>query len=68
MARLKTAVIAAALCGLTLSPLSATAYSVLAHEADVDALWDGTIKPLLLRRFPRSDAAQLNEARAYADG
>jgi zinc dependent phospholipase C len=68
MARLKTAVIAAALCGFTLSPRSATAYSVLAHEANVDALWDGAIKPLLLRRFPRSDAAQLNEARAYAYG
>ena len=68
MARLNTAVIVAALCGVTFSARPATAYSVLAHEANVDALWDGAIKSLLLRRFPRSDAAQLNEARAYAYG
>ena len=68
MARLNTTVIVAALCGVTLFPRPAPAYSVLAHEGNVDALWDGAIKPLLLRRFPRSDAAQLNEARAYAYG
>src|SRR5438046_5361369 len=30
----------------------ASAYSVLAHEANVDALWDSPIRPLLVRRFP----------------
>jgi Zinc dependent phospholipase C len=68
MARLKTGVVAATLCGVILFTRPATAYSVLAHEANVDALWDGAIKPLLLRRFPRSDASQLDEARAYAYG
>ena len=68
MARLNTAVIVAALCGVIVPSRPATAYSVLAHEANVDALWDGAIKPLLLRRFPRSDAKQLDEARAYAYG
>jgi hypothetical protein len=28
-------------------------YSVLTHEAIVDAAWDVSIKPLLLLRFPR---------------
>ncbi len=44
------------------------AYSVLAHEANVDLAWDRAIKPLLLERFPHADAAALSEARAYAYG
>jgi hypothetical protein len=28
-------------------PTQATAYSVLAHEANIDALWDSTIKLLV---------------------
>jgi len=47
---------------------SAAAYSVLAHEANIDALWDPTIKALLLTRFPATSAEELAEARAYAYG
>ena len=43
-------------------------YSVLAHESNVDALWDSTIRPLLSRRFPAATRDQLREARAYAYG
>ena len=43
------------------------AYSVLTHEAIVDAVWDGSIAPLLRTRY-HSTAAQLREARAYAYG
>jgi hypothetical protein len=46
----------------------ATAYSVLAHEAAVDALWADTIVPLLKQRFPRTSDEGLLEARAYAYG
>jgi hypothetical protein len=46
----------------------AAAYSVLAHEANVDALWDATIRPLLQARFPEATAEQIVEARAYAYG
>jgi hypothetical protein len=49
-------------------PKSAAAYSVLAHEANVDAVWDSSIRPLLQRRFPGITAAQLVEARSYAYG
>src|SRR6185436_8870460 len=49
-------------------PRPALGYSVLAHEAHIDALWDSTIKPLLRARFPRTTADQLDEARAYAYG
>ena len=49
-------------------PVPAAAYSVLAHEANVDALWDSTIKALLVKRFPDTTAEALLEARAYAYG
>lgn len=49
-------------------PRPAHAYSVLAHEANIDALWDRGIRPLLVRRFPRATAHDLQEARAFAYG
>ena len=49
-------------------PRPAVAYSVLAHEANIDALWDSTIVSMLRARFPRSSPEQLLEARAYAYG
>ncbi len=60
---------AAATIALVLAaPRPARAYSVLAHEANIDALWDAGIRPLLIRRFPRTTAAALQDARAYAYG
>jgi len=66
MARMKPAVLVVvmALC----APAPARAYSVLAHEAHIDALWDTGIRPLLHRRFPRATEADLTAARAYAYG
>jgi hypothetical protein len=49
-------------------PRSAGAYSVLSHEANIDALWDTGIRPLLVRRYPRTRAEDLLQARAYAYG
>jgi len=46
----------------------ASAYSVLAHEANVDALWEPAIRPLLERRFPRATREEIRDARAYAYG
>ena len=45
-----------------------SAYSVLAHEATVDALWEKAMTPVLLERFPGTSADALAEARAYAYG
>jgi hypothetical protein len=61
---------AAAVVILTLvgAPREAAAYSVLAHEASVDALWDSAIRPLLVRRFPSTTREQLLDARAFAYG
>ena len=41
---------------------------MLAHESNIDALWNARIRPLLLARYPRTSAAALQQARAYAYG
>jgi hypothetical protein len=63
---------AAVVAGLVVSGLSAprpaAAYSVLAHEANIDALWDSTIVPMLRARFPAASPDQILDARGYAYG
>ena len=49
-------------------PRRAEGYSVLAHEANIDAVWDTTIKALLQARFPQATPDDLLRARAYAYG
>jgi hypothetical protein len=44
------------------------AYSVLTHEAVIDATWKDGIEPVLLRRFPNATPQELLQARAYAYG
>jgi hypothetical protein len=46
----------------------ASGYSVLAHEAIVDAAWDIRIRPILLQRFPNATPEELKTAHAYAYG
>jgi len=43
-------------------------YAVLTHEAIIDACWDKSIKPLLLKRFPNSSEDDLRKAHACAYG
>lgn len=43
-------------------------YSVLAHEAIIDVLWDAQILPILRARFPQAAPEALLEAHAYAYG
>jgi hypothetical protein len=59
-----------ALCLILLlaAPPPSGAYSVLAHEAIVDAAWDEAIKPLLLERFPHATREDLKAAHGYAYG
>jgi Zinc dependent phospholipase C len=45
-----------------------SAYSVLTHQAIIDLAWQGSIRPLLLARYPRTTEDQLTEAHAYAYG
>ena len=44
------------------------AYSVLTHEAIIDAAWKDNIRPLLLSRFPYATPEELLQAHAYAYG
>jgi hypothetical protein len=43
-------------------------YSVLTHEAIIDATWKDWIEPLLLSRFPYATPEELIQAHAYAYG
>jgi hypothetical protein len=49
-------------------PRDTSAYSVFAHEANIDALWDTGIGPVLELRYPRATREERREARAYAYG
>jgi len=55
----------AALLGLS---CLCAAYSVLTHEEVVDLLWQDTIQPLLLKRFPSATPDDLKKAHAFAYG
>jgi hypothetical protein len=65
MHRLRAALLLALLVTL---PRPAAAYSVLAHEAMIDAVWDQQMLPLLRARYPSSTVEQLMKARAFAYG
>ncbi len=65
---MRGAVVAVAFVALIALPREAGAYSVLSHEANIDALWDTRIQPLLVKRFPRATRDELLKARAFAYG
>lgn len=52
---------------LAFSPLSFS-FSILAHEAIIDAEWLGHIRPLLLKKYPGSTGTELDKAHAFAYG
>jgi hypothetical protein len=52
----------------TCCPPSCSGYSVLTHEAIIDAAWKENIVPVLLKRFPNATPEELIEAHAYAYG
>jgi hypothetical protein len=53
---------------LLFNPLKSKAYSVLTHEAVIDASWVPTICPLLKERFPMATDSELRVAHSYAYG
>ena len=65
---LVAALSAAAALVFLMWPSRAGAYSVLSHEAIVDAAWDNDIRPALLKRFPNATPEQLKEAHGYVYG
>lgn len=52
-------------CALTQASFG---YSVLTHEAIIDSVWNDSLKPLILKRFPGTSAEQLREAYAHTYG
>jgi hypothetical protein len=55
------------LLGISCTP-DCAGYSVLTHEAIIDASWKDSIEPLLLKRFPSATPEELLQAHAYAYG
>ena len=55
------------LLGISCAPRCA-GYSVLAHEAIIDAAWEDSIVPVLLSRFPYATPEELRQAHSYAYG
>lgn len=49
-------------------PEPTKAYSVMSHQAIIDAAWESDIKPALRKRFPNATEEELNEGQAYAYG
>lgn len=43
-------------------------YSVLSHEAVIDAAWDTVLKPALLAKYPNATPEELKTAHGYAYG
>ncbi|HEY2231863.1 MAG TPA: zinc dependent phospholipase C family protein [Candidatus Angelobacter sp.] len=64
-----TALAVSFVCFLSvICPDMAQGYSILTHEAIIDAAWDIKIRLLLLERFPNATPEQLKTAHAYAYG
>jgi hypothetical protein len=49
-------------------PLSSKAYSILTHEAIIDASWVKYLQPLLKKKYPNATEADLKLAHSYAYG
>lgn len=64
---LARALILGVLLGIS-CPSYCAAYSVLTHEAIIDAAWKDDIVPVLLSRFPQATPEELVQAHAFAYG
>jgi hypothetical protein len=68
MKKLLRRVVAIGVAVLIVSVPPCGAYSVLTHETIIDVVWDTSIRPLLLHRFPHATPDELLKAHAYAYG
>jgi hypothetical protein len=55
-------------CLSVVCPSVTKAYSVFAHEALIDAVWDHYLVPLIRTKYPSINDSMLKEAHAYAYG
>jgi hypothetical protein len=56
------------LIALMAYPTAGGAYSLFTHQELIDMVWDRSIRPVLLERYPGLTERELNDARAYAYG
>jgi Zinc dependent phospholipase C len=49
-------------------PERGQAYSVMSHQAIIDAAWESDIKPAIRQRFPNATEDEINRGQAYAYG
>lgn len=49
-------------------PEASRGYSVMSHQAIIDAAWEAGIKPALRQRFPNATEDEINRGQAYAYG
>ena len=68
MKKLLRRIVATGVAVLIVSAPPCGAYSVLTHETIIDVVWDTSIRPLLLKRFPHATPDELLKAHAYAYG
>jgi hypothetical protein len=64
----KLAAVACAAVLVLLCPEQGKAYSVMSHQAIIDAAWENDLKPALKQRFPNLTDDDFNKAHAYAYG
>ena len=51
---------------LLLTASKVLAYAVLAHQAEIDVVWESHLKPLLHKKYPGASEEELSGAEAYA--
>jgi hypothetical protein len=51
-----------------LTPSQGGAYAVLAHQAEIDVVWESHLKPLLHKKFSKATEDMVDGAEAYAYG
>jgi hypothetical protein len=68
MKKLLRRIVAISVAVLIVSAPPCGAYSVLTHETIIDVVWDTSIRPVLLKRFPHATPDELLKAHAYAYG
>src|SRR5215471_17308692 len=57
-----------AVAALLAAASPASGFSVLTHQAVVDACWDTSVVPALRQRFPRATKDEIERSRAFAHG
>lgn len=68
MLRRKVAALVCVTALLLASPRQSSGYSVMSHQAIIDAAWEKDIKPALKQRFPNLTEDEFKKAHAYAYG